>query len=286
MVSPDSPIIALPARASVRCALPAAPLRSWIDHYWLSLDNDCPAHAILPDGSIDLVIRQGHADASGWKAWVYGTTTLSISTGLELGAHYAGIRFKPGQGRHFLKAAARELTDSRESASGLLSFSLDRAAEDLGSTDVFARFDAVLLAHAASVQPAPARIDAALALIAASRGILGIEQAADAFGTGRRQFERMFLEAVGIAPKLFSSIVRFHRAGRLLQETDAARMTLADIAYACGYADQSHMNRDFRRLAGMAPSAYARRHVAFVQDAAAPYADNTPACSIHTGEWK
>src|SRR5690349_15181897 len=104
MVSTQSFFVASSAPAPLRGALPAAPLRSWIDHYWLSLGNDSPAHAILPDGSIDLVIRQGPANASDWTVRVYGTTTSSLSTDLEPGAHYAGIRFKPGQGRHFLKA--------------------------------------------------------------------------------------------------------------------------------------------------------------------------------------
>lgn len=268
---------------SVRCALPAEPLRAWIDHYWVSLDNDCPAHVILPDGSIDLVIHQGRADAA---AWVYGTTTSSLNVDLERGAHYVGIRFKPGQGRHFLKAATKELTDRRESVSSLLPFSIDPVVGHVGNTDVFARIDAILLTYLASAQPAPERIDAAVNLIAGARGMLRIEQAADAFGTGRRQFERVFMDAVGIAPKLFSSIVRFHRAGRLLREMPAVPTTLADIAYTCGYADQSHMNRDFRRLAGMAPSAFALRHVAFVQDDAASHADNEPACSTHSGDRK
>lgn len=286
MVPPSSSIVSFPPQAEVRCALPAAPLRSWIDHYWLNLDNGSASHAILPDGSIDLVIRQGGAHAPDWTVRVYGTTTSSLSTDLEQGAHYAGIRFKPGQARHFLKAAAKELTDRCEPASGLLAFSLDSVAGHLGSADIFARFDAILLAQAALVQPYTARIDSAAALIAASRGMLGIEQAADAFGTGRRQFERVFLDTVGIAPKLFSSIVRFHCAGRLIRQAPAPGMTLADIAHACGYADQSHMNRDFRRLAGMAPSAFILGDVAFVQDASSPPADNRPACSTHPGEWK
>jgi AraC-like DNA-binding protein len=41
--------------------------------------------------------------------------------------------------------------------------------------------------------------------------------------------------------------------------------SLAAIAADAGYADQSHMVRDFRGLGGSSPSGWAG-HVAFVQD--------------------
>ena len=63
-----------------------------------------------------------------------------------------------------------------------------------------------------------------------------------------------------MAPKPFARLLRFQRAVGLLR----AGAPIADAAYACGYADQPHLNRDFRALAGATP-----REVTFVQDAAA-----------------
>ena len=54
----------------------------------------------------------------------------------------------------------------------------------------------------------------------------------------------------------FSSVLRATRAAQasgLLRKTE---WTLADIGYACGYADQAHFQRDFRRAVNMTPRTY------------------------------
>ena len=56
-------------------------------------------------------------------------------------------------------------------------------------------------------------------------------------------------------------MLRFQRA--LRRSVTGAR--LADVAYDCGFADQPHLNREFRALGGGTP-----REVTKVQDAAAP----------------
>jgi transcriptional regulator GlxA family with amidase domain len=60
-------------------------------------------------------------------------------------------------------------------------------------------------------------------------------------------------------------MLRFRRAADLLLERP--ELTLADVAFACGYYDQAHLDRDFREFAQTTPTAYA---VTSVQDAAAP----------------
>jgi len=54
---------------------------------------------------------------------------------------------------------------------------------------------------------------------------------------------------MGLTPKLYARIVRFRRAMAEI-ETPAP---LADVASACGYYDQPHMNAEFRALAGFTP---------------------------------
>ncbi len=69
---------------------------------------------------------------------------------------------------------------------------------------------------------------------------------------GVRQFNRLFRHHVGMAPKEYASVVRFHKSLQLLRHGDA---TLAGVAAGAGYADQSHFVRECRRFSGLTPGA-------------------------------
>lgn len=73
-------------------------------------------------------------------------------------------------------------------------------------------------------------------------------------GLARRQFERRFKECTGFPPALFVRMVRFQRSYRMLENGEAASLT--EMAHACGYFDQSHFIRDFKRFSGMNPRTY------------------------------
>lgn len=238
--------------------MPSAPVRAFVSHYWLGLENRDPVYSLLPDGAVDVVIscREGRTHSA-----VYGTATLRAEVALETGRHYLGIRFLPGQSRHFLGALSRELTDRCEPGGGLLRFSLDGVDGNLDSADVFTRLDALLERHLLRHCPRRGRIDPAIALLDAAPAT-PVAAAAAVFGGSRRQFERVFLDTVGVAAKTFAGIRRFRHALDLL----GCSTPLAVTAVVAGYADQSHMNRAFRRFAGMSPRSYINRHVAFVQD--------------------
>lgn len=68
-----------------------------------------------------------------------------------------------------------------------------------------------------------------------------------------RQFERKFKEFSGFSPKIFTRIIRFQRA---LSEYGNKQMSMTEIAYQCGYYDQSHFIHEFREFSGYHPRQY------------------------------
>jgi transcriptional regulator GlxA family with amidase domain len=69
----------------------------------------------------------------------------------------------------------------------------------------------------------------------------------------RRQFERNFKACSGFSPKLYTRIIRFQAAAK---EYGMQYQSLTDIAYRCGYYDQSHFIHDFKEFSGFHPKEY------------------------------
>ena len=68
-------------------------------------------------------------------------------------------------------------------------------------------------------------------------------------------------------PKELARVTRFHRSKEMHRRRPDA--TLAEVAAACGYSDQSHLDREWNRLAGGAPSRLLKEdELSFVQDGA------------------
>ena len=73
----------------------------------------------------------------------------------------------------------------------------------------------------------------------------------DIYNLFTKQFGRIFNIHVGMMPKEYVRIVRFQKSMFMLQNHCK---DYAEIAYCCGYSDQSHFIRDFRQFSGVTPS--------------------------------
>ena len=87
-------------------------------------------------------------------------------------------------------------------------------------------------------------------LLQAHHGQLNITALAAEIGVSERQLERLFHERLGVTPKHYARVVRLEHAISQLPHFG----TQADVAAATGYADESHLLRDFRALSGVTPT--------------------------------
>lgn len=120
----------------------------------------------------------------------------------------------------------------------------------------FRVLESVLLARAANAGAADLHPSPIYAhdLLLAHEGDLPMRRLLQATGWSRRRLAAQFNEHAVMTPKALARLVRFQHAERLLRAP--GRRSLASIALTCGYYDQAHLNRDFRELAGCAPTAY------------------------------
>lgn len=100
------------------------------------------------------------------------------------------------------------------------------------------------------------KVFASIGHIIESRGLVNVRELASEHFFSHRQFERKFKEFAGFSPKTYTRIIRFQAA---LKEYGSGK-SLTDIAYDCGYYDQSHFINDFKEFSGYNPKVYFSGH--------------------------
>ena len=88
-------------------------------------------------------------------------------------------------------------------------------------------------------------------------GRITVQRMSDLAGVSRQHLTRLFLEHVGVGPKLYERLARFRTSLRDLGRSEPAG-GWSRFAARCGYADQSHFIADFREFTGFTPRQLAR----------------------------
>jgi AraC-like DNA-binding protein len=101
------------------------------------------------------------------------------------------------------------------------------------------------------------RITAASNLILRHPGLQNIGQLAYEVNMSARNLERQFTRQVGISPKAFSCIARFNKAFNLKLKNH--KLDWTTIAAECGYFDQMHLIKDFKKFAGNNPTTFLKQ---------------------------
>jgi AraC-like DNA-binding protein len=132
---------------------------------------------------------------------------------------------------------------------------VDRLADALQAAPAWpARFDLLdrfLLERLQRGRPMSPDVAWALKSLQASRGARSIGALSRDLSCSRKTLIKRFQAQVGLSPKSVANILRFASAVERLKAADEE--SWAALAIACGYYDQAHFNRDFRRYSGRTP---------------------------------
>lgn len=218
-----------------------APLRALVECTWLgSLDADEQPRRqrVLPDGCIDIIW-------SGSRLLVAGPDTAAFVTDQQPGQMVTGLRFRPGAAPGLLGIPAAELRDSRTPLADIHPVMAHRvtASLDAGRSPEQALIDAVRDTLSPEGLPMPG-LGQAVRLLAEGAGVAST---ADALGWTSRSLHRRAVDAFGYGPSTLRGILRFRAACRLAWRGVPA----AEVATVSGYADQAHLSREVRALAGV-----------------------------------
>lgn len=148
-----------------------------------------------------------------------------------------GVRFRPGVAPGFLGLPASELTDTRVPLADLWAPDrVDQLAEEMLTKPP----GQVLLGLAGQARPDPFADAVVTGIQSDVRGM------AEDMGLSERQLHRRCLTRFGYGPKTLHRVLRFGQAMELAYDGAA----FSDIAYRIGYADQAHLAREVKTLAG------------------------------------
>ncbi|MEU6274754.1 helix-turn-helix transcriptional regulator [Streptomyces populi] len=193
--------------------------------------------AVLPDGCMDLLWTEG-------RLLVAGPDTRPHVPDRVPGG-WAGVRFHPGTAPACLGVPAHELRDRRVELADLwpapevrrLTARIDAAADPVAALEELA------LLRAAGAGPPDPLLREVVAALDAGRPVA---ETADRLGLGARQLHRRSLAAFGYGPKTLARILRLQRALALARDG----VPFAETALRAGFADQAHLARDVKELAG------------------------------------
>ncbi len=209
---------------------PPPDLRELVECAWV-VDGPPEPIRVLPDGCMDLIRMSG-------RVVVAGPDTTAFVNPRGLGA-FVGLRFRPGSLPRLLGVPAAELRNNRVPLTDLaITTARDRSLVELATA---------LASDEPANETAPWSLPQLRHVTARFGQGAAVTDVAREIGWSSRTLQRQCAAVYGYGPATLRRILRFRRAVRLLDDGASS----ADVASTVGYADQPHLHREVRDLAGM-----------------------------------
>jgi AraC-like DNA-binding protein len=252
--------------------IPSDRLRAYVKcFYFFESETETPFEDIVfPGGSMEIIFNLGE---SIWKTIskgnyqktpqieLWGQITRPLPVKSEGKNKMLGIRFYTHGAAPFFNEDLYELNDQVSDARDLLGNSINELHAILLETDSLNKriglLEHFLLSRLFSIE----RNSEKISMIGQITKELqpetlseDIKSLAARYKLTPRYLQKLFLQYTGVTPKLYHKINRFQLSLRLMTKKETS---LTNIAYDCGYFDQSHFIREFKSFTGRTPSDYA-----------------------------
>ncbi len=180
-----------------------------------------------------------------------------------------GIVFAPGGAARFIGPQAGRLTNcilpARDVLGPRLRILHDRLREESDPGVMFQIAEAYLRTHYTPDLKYAAEIDYAISAIRDGKTAHTslVDFAERTIGFSHKHFVELFSRHVGLTPKRYQQISHFNSVLRRCRTSP--HLTWRELSTLFGYADPSHLSKDFHRFAGMTPSDYLSKDVSHRQ---------------------
>lgn len=226
--------------------------------------------SILPNGTIELMVNFGprqkivafgeqNVDDEFRRAWLAGIQDQRLVHASPEGANHVAVRFRAGGAHAFFDLPMDELTNRVIELDDLVGgSSADRLSSQLwevdGDEQRCRRLEQWLVERRSAVHPYFATVRSALDLLRVGSYGTPVGELCTRLGLSNRHLIKQFRHTVGLAPKTYARVGRFQRVIDALR--GQAEPQWARLAAEHGFADQSHLIREFRRLALVTPEQF------------------------------
>lgn len=252
---------------SIKMHVPVPPLRPFIDSiiYCKGHDLGHPFERTLPDGTsqLQIVIGEGGRDVLDptgkqvqhlSRAWVMGMNSLPVTYRLCEVEGVIYVRFRPAGLYAFTRIHQVELNNRVADANVVFGSPIEDLWNTLagchGPEEMISHVKGFFLRKLNTVVAEPPMLSYMQKHIHSP-----LTQLAKQTGYSAKYLTKTFQKFIGVGPKMFQRIQRFHSAVSELNHLTGS-IDWADIVFKHGYHDQAHFIKDFNNFSGLAPQIY------------------------------
>ena len=231
-------------------------LYNYIDSFWFFRNNTGGEinFPVVPDGCSDIIYYLNNFSklADLEDPVITGVMEFAELVPIPDKMELFGGRFKPGVLWYLLKTDMKELKNKMCSLSEISKELSDilQIDKNAGDTDIVSGISSKLEEIMSDISLNENLLVTVKELT--DNPEIPITELAVTGGFSIKTLERIFDRRIGLSPKKFARIMRFQNAHRIISRQGLA--DLVEVALSSGYFDQSHFNREYKKLVGFNPN--------------------------------